>query len=671
MIRFDVKEIASVFTCDLSTVKRRAKREAWSYTEETVRGGKRRLYASDDLPAEVRKALAVQYPDRFKSENPVPAKDVKPKASKADDFTYDRDAIWSNYERKNGTQKSKAEAKLSILEDAANMADAGLTMTDALQAAAERAGKSYHTVKNWYFGAGKKRGVRSYARADWLPALVNQYVGNTDSKWSPEAWEFFKGVYLRPEQPTIAACHQWTAEAAKEHDWSMPGKTGCERAARKYISTEVRVLMREGEAALGRLFPSQQRTVRDLHAMQWISGDGYTHNVFVKFRDGSIGRPKTWFWQDVRSRKFVGWRTDVSENSCMIRLAFGDAVDRYGIPEDITIDNTRAAANKWLTGGVPNRYRFKVREEEPLGVFPAMGCRIHWTTIVHGEGRGQAKPVERAFGIGGLGDKIDKRPEFSGAYTGPNPMAKPENYGESAIPIEEFEAVLEKGIRAFNAMPKRRTEVCAGQMSFDEAFAESYNASRHLIRQPTQAQRRLWLMPAEGVRVQADSSIALQIGRGPEGLNRYTSDALISHIGHKVIVRFDPDDLHAPVHCYTDQQVYIGQAEIAEAAGFGDAQAGRRWRREITRRTKAAKDMAEAERGISAAEAARWMESSDSESGDDLPGDDSNVVRGAFEKPKRAVGSDIEPDAEDTGASRFNFDDFMERQAARWKEDHI
>ena len=40
-----------------------------------------------------------------------------------------------------------------------------------------------------------------------------------------------------------------------------------------------------------------------------------------------------------------------------------DVVTRYGIPEDfhITIDNTRGAANKWLTGGAPNRYRFKVK----------------------------------------------------------------------------------------------------------------------------------------------------------------------------------------------------------------------------------------------------------------------------------------------------------------------
>ncbi len=38
--------------------------------------------------------------------------------------------------------------------------------------------------------------------------------------------------------------------------------------------------------------------------MQWINGDGYLHNVFVRWFNGDVIRPKTWFWQDVKTRKF-------------------------------------------------------------------------------------------------------------------------------------------------------------------------------------------------------------------------------------------------------------------------------------------------------------------------------------------------------------------------------
>lgn len=172
--------------------------------------------------------------------------------------------------------------------------------------------------------------------------------------------------------------------------------------------------------------------------MQWINGDGYLHNVFVRWFNGDVIRPKTWFWQDVKTRKILGWRCDVSENIDSIRLSFMDVVTRYGIPEDfhITIDNTRGAANKWLTGGAPNRYRFKVKEDDPKGLFLLMDAKMHWTSVVAGKGWGQAKPVERAFGVGGLEEYVDKHPALAGAYTGPNPQAKPDNYGDRAVDAE-------------------------------------------------------------------------------------------------------------------------------------------------------------------------------------------------------------------------------------------
>ena len=64
------------------------------------------------------------------------------------------------------------------------------------------------------------------------------------------------------------------------------------------------VACREGEHALMHLIPAQQRTVEHLDAMQWINGDGYLHNVFVRWFNGDVIRPKTWFWQDVKPEKF-------------------------------------------------------------------------------------------------------------------------------------------------------------------------------------------------------------------------------------------------------------------------------------------------------------------------------------------------------------------------------
>ncbi|MDI8751925.1 hypothetical protein MJH54_29135, partial [Salmonella enterica subsp. enterica serovar Montevideo] len=42
------------------------------------------------------------------------------------------------------------------------------------------------------------------------------------------------------------------------------------------------------EHALMHLIPAQQRTVEHLDAMQWINGDGYLHNVFVRWFNGDV-----------------------------------------------------------------------------------------------------------------------------------------------------------------------------------------------------------------------------------------------------------------------------------------------------------------------------------------------------------------------------------------------
>jgi hypothetical protein len=281
-----------------------------------------------------------------------------------------------------------------------------------------------------------------------------------------------------------------------------------------------------------RLYPSLERSVGELHALEWINGDGYRHNVFVRWPDGTIARPVTWLWQDIYSRKILAWRTDHTENSDLIRLALADLIEHWGVPEHATLDNTRAAANKWLSGGTPTRYRFKVRPEDPLGILPRLGIQVHWTSVQAGKGWGQAKPIERAFGVGGLSEYIDKDPAFRGAWTGPDPTAKPENYNSRAVDLQTFEAVLADRLAVWNSQPGRRTEICQGRLSFDEAFSASY--SRSTIRKASSAQRRLLLLAAESVRVDNTGAVALdfgvgQVGRG--GRNRYADEALLAYSG--------------------------------------------------------------------------------------------------------------------------------------------
>jgi len=635
-----------------SAVLRRAKAEAWESRQRAGRGGGRE-YAFEALPVETQAAL-------LKASTPKAAPTPsRPAASRG---PVDRESLWESFERRPQGIKDEAARRLQALLAVERLVEKGTGRSRAVDEIAKAFGESRATLYRW------AKAVKGCDQSDWLAALVPGYVGRTSkAEFDPAAQEFFKAQFLREEAPSVSTCYQWMLEAAAEHGWSIPSQRTVTRWANE-IPAVVRTLKRQGEHAVMAMYPSQRRTVADLHAMNWINGDGYQHNVFVKFPDGTIGRPKTWFWQDIYSRRFVGHRTDRTEHSDMIRLALGDVIEKHGIPEHVTIDNTRAAANKWLTAGVKTRYRFKIKEEDPIGLIPQMGMKLHWTSVHKGKGHGQAKPVERAFGVGGLGEYVDKHPRFAGAYTGPNVLAKPENYASTAIEFDVFVQVLRACIDAWNAREGRRTEICAGELSFDTAFRESYERNAHLIRRATEAQRRMWMLTAESVRVQRDATVALTLGAGPNGRNRYACDALIEHVGRQVVVRFDPDSLHESVHLYQPDGRYIGEAECQLAAGFGDTSAGREWRRQNTQRLKAAKQAAAAELRMSAIEAAEYMPVPDPDPEEAQP--KTNVVRGAWTQ-KRVAGSDVVPDRNEDVADKYNFDDLMQRNFQTWRKEQV
>lgn len=563
----------------------KASKENWQSQKRQGRGGGFEYHLTS-LPIETQAAILKQF-----TPNLTPVK----KALNDAEFNYDPEELWQHYDAKPQKQKDKAQQKLNLLLQVMTLIESsGVTLKNAFLLVAEQNDISPRTMQGWYNGTPGKAGVKNYKRQDWLAALIPSFVGRTATvNIEDEAWETFKADYLREEQPAATACYYRLQRTAKAKGWTIPSLKTIERRIQA-IPLSIRVFKREGEAGLMKLYPAQQRTVEELHALEWINGDGYQHNVFVKLPNGEVTRLKTWFWQDVYSRKILSYRVDESENTDSIRLSFGDVVEQFGIPEHVTIDNTRAAANKWMTGGVPNRYRFKVKEDDPLGLIPSLESTVHWTSIHADEGHGQAKPVERSFGVGGIGEYIDKHPKFSGAYTGANPMAKPSNYGKTAIPLEVFLEVLQQEIIAWNAKEGRRTEVCAGIKSYDQAFNESYQTA--VIRKATAEQRRMWMLSAEAIKVQKDGSFTLDAGKATgTGKNRYHAHDLFEHIGQKVVVRFDPQALHETVYVYTLDSRFICDAQCIDATGFGDTEAARSHNKYRTRFIKATKIAAKAE----------------------------------------------------------------------------
>ena len=406
--------------------------------------------------------------------------------------------------------------------------------------------------------------------------IKKDHPGRPTTTIPPAAWAVFLAAYLDRVRPTAAACYQRLKPLAAQEGWQLPSLKTFQRRLKTNLTPQEITLKRHGAHALARRFPPQRRSVAELHAYQWINGDGYDPRPNIRWPDGSVSRGVIWSWQDVYSRKILGWRLDKTENADLIRLTLGDLLERWGIPEHATIDNTRGAANKWLTGRVPNRYRFRIREEDPLGILPRLGIRTHWTGVIEGQGWGQGKPVERAHRD--YREYLDKDPALRRAWDRAH-----------ALPLADFEGHVARIIQAHNSRPGRRTEMAQALHSFDAVFAHSY--ARSVIRTATAAQRRLLLLAAESVRVDDTGCVSLQAGRGPNGYNRYHHESLYIYSGDRVVVRFDPQKLHDQVEIETLDGEGICTAACLAPVGFGDTATARqhsRARKQFVKATKAA-----------------------------------------------------------------------------------
>lgn len=585
-----VAEIAALALPDVpgtvSGITRLAERDGWKMTlnqageplarKRQGRGGGWEYHYSL-LPSMAQAKLAK---DAARAAQAAQATETAPKAR-------DRE-LWSWFQKLPEARQAKANNRLKLLQAVEAMERGGMNKNIAVNIVAREFKVGASTLYGWFDL------VAGLDKADWLPALAPRHAGRTTTEeCDPLAWEFLKADWLRLSGPSLETCMDRLDAAAKEQGWKIPSRSTLRRRIETEIPVPVRVLTREGVEALNELYPWQERDRTMFHALEAINMDGHKWDVFVRWLDGTVSRPMMVAIQDLYSNKILGWRVDKSENADTVRLALGDVFRNFGIPDLAWMDNGRGFASKWITGGAPTRFRFKVKPEDPVGILTALGVQAQFTKPYSG----RSKPIERAFRD--LCDAVAKHPAFEGAYTGNKPDAKPENYGERAVPIDDFLKVVAQGIRMHNAKPKRNTRVCGRVKSFDEAFEESYRAA--LIRRANEEQLRMFLLAAEAVKADSENGSVRLLG------NRYWSESLIALRGHPVVVRFDPDNLHGGVHVYRMDGVHVGFAECWETVGFADTQAARDSARKRNAFVKATKATAELEKGLSLDQLAALM----------------------------------------------------------------
>lgn len=575
---FTAAELAALALPGLPASKRkvneRAARECWALKVDTdglplartrsARGGGLEYHLSV-LPSATRSALV--------------RRGIAAACSAPDQEALGRDTLWSWYDGQSGAVKAEAARRAGLLAQIDTLTLAGIPKSVAVATVASTQKVGASTIYGWLDL------VKGCTDADRLPHLApRRKGGGCRADIDPDLWRVLLSDYLRPERPAFSACYWRLSEIARERGLSLPSEKTLKRRLDNDIDPRLVVARRHGAEALRVTLPAQQRSVAHLHALELVNIDGHKFDVFVHTKDAKAGaapiRPVMIAIQDAFSRKIVAWRIGESESSLMTRLAFADLFRDFGIPKACTLDNGRAFASKWITGGAKTRFRFKIRDDEPTGVLTALGIQTRWARPY----RGQSKPIERAFRT--LTEVIAKHPKCAGAYTGNRPDAKPENYASRAIGWDEFEVIVKAGVAAYNARPGRKTETANGR-SFDDVFAASYASAP--IGKASAEQLRIALLTADQVRTDARSGEIRLAG------NRYWAPELSQIAGARVTLRFDPDHLHDDVHVYAQDGRFLVTASLIEAVGFDNMAAAKTRARQEAELRKAVRQLEEKE----------------------------------------------------------------------------
>lgn len=188
-----------------------------------------------------------------------------------------------------------------------------------------------------------------------------------------------------------------------------------------------------------------------ISALEWVSLDGRTQDVWVITDDGKTVRPTMLALVDVATNKVLDFELAPSENAVATVRLIKRTCETYGICDRIYTDNGSAFAGHLVAGGNPHKFRNakSVGKVQPMGICKIMGIDLRFALPENP----QTKIAERTFAS--LSRVIDDRPEFKGAHTGHKPGASPDT-SVSPVPIETAMAVIQREIRRHNTEAGRR-----------------------------------------------------------------------------------------------------------------------------------------------------------------------------------------------------------------------
>lgn len=362
------------------------------------------------------------------------------------------------------------------------------------------------------------------------------------------AWELFKYYYLDESQYAIKQCVDfvswWCEKEMPELLPELPSYHAFVRAV-KTIPFAVIKYFREGDKAYeDDAAPYITRMYDGLEVNEVWVADNHTIDVISKDEAGKLHRLYITAFQDVRSRKMVGWYITDRPNSDGVLYALRKAILKHGIPRYIYTDNGREFLC-FDVGGRGRRKTAKNDEHTPPPIFTRLGIGF-WNAKVR---NGRSKIVERQFRE--LKDKCSR--VFPG-FVGGNVLEKPERLkfeikGKKLVLDRKLEEIFDAYIDGiFNKTPHNGAGMHG--RTPEEVFAEELVT----VRRASEEDLNLMLMRSTKMQTVREKGVYLEL-YGTKTFY-WNSDFLIAYQGQRVYLRYDPEHLES-VRVYNDKDEFL------------------------------------------------------------------------------------------------------------------
>lgn len=203
--------------------------------------------------------------------------------------------------------------------------------------------------------------------------------------------EYFKSLYLQQSKPTLEFCFCETQVKAKQTGETIPGIKAFRNLVKSIPFTEL-VIGREGKKAFeDKCMPTKERDYTSLAPNEIWVADHHEWDIFVRVPDGSGGwkatRPWGSYWIDQRTRKILSsFLRDGSPNADIVLGSFAMAVEEFGIPQRVYLDNGKDYKAKDL-----------FLDEDNNKVYKNLSENLHIETTYAIPYNARAKLIERAF----------------------------------------------------------------------------------------------------------------------------------------------------------------------------------------------------------------------------------------------------------------------------------